>query len=303
MTLVSIKMDHTQQSSRLTTGQMMTLNHGNISLPASLDDLIKNYAMPACSLSKPYGNPLNPYFTTGHADKSRAAAATRTMGTRRTVASHTDDHIFQDFRKAFASIVKGKDGTVLATMSINRMIIPVTKVKEIGELFFQTMIQCPLQIDEYIRVLFTMKRGDAIDTKIRQEFTRFAIDNFVNPSKLPDTKIADGETLTRNHRETTCNIIAKMFAYDYNSSELDLSGTSVIFSSYEKMQQKFLATILDNIKDGSADSIKILANSLKIVAASGKFPTVLNDYRERLQQIYNNNSFKLTARLPVKDFL
>lgn len=291
--------------SRLTTGQMMALNHGQVNLPASISLLIKDYAMPACCLSKPYANPHNLHFSAGRADKTKAAAASRTMNVRRTVASHTDEHIFQDLRKVFASIVKGKDGTVLATMSINRMIIPGSKVQEIAELFFQTLIQCPLQIDEYLKVLFMIKRtGDDLDNKIRLAFAKIAIENFTNPVKLQDTKISDGETLTRHHREASCTIIAKLYSYDYTSKDgVDLSGPNSLFSNYEKLKQKFIGQLLTEITAGNADAIKILANVLRILSASGKYPAILSDYKETLQKIYENSKFKLTARLPIKDFI
>lgn len=261
--------------------------------------------MPACCLSKQYGNPYNPHFSAGRADKTKAAAASRTMSARRTVASHTDEHIFQDLRKVFASIVKGKDGTVLATMSINRMIIPVSKVQEIADLFFQTMIQCPLQIDEYLKVLFMIKRtGDDLDNKIRLAFAKIAIETFKNPVKLQDTKISDGETLTRHHRESTCSVIAKLYAYDYSTKDgIDLSGPKTLFSNYENLKQKFIGQLLSEINAGIADSIKILAYVLRILSECGKYPNILNDYKQDLQKIYDNPGFKLTARLAVKDFI
>jgi hypothetical protein len=261
--------------------------------------------MPACCLSKPYANPHNPHFSAGRADKTKAASASRTMNVRQTVASHTDEHIFQDLRKVFASIVKGKDGTVLATMSINRMIIPVSKVNEIADLFFQTMIQCPLQIDEYLKVLFMIKRtGDDLDNKIRLAFAKIAIENFTHPVKLQDTKISDGDTLTRHHRESSCAIIAKLYSYDYTSRDgVDLSGPNTLFSNYEKLKQKFIGQIMSEISTGNADSIKILANVIRILSASGKYPTILTDYKQDLQAIYENTQFKLTVRLAVKDFI
>lgn len=292
----------TEHPTRLTTGQMMALNHGNILLPSSIEQLINNYMMPACCLSKPYGNPQNPHFATGRADKAKIATAGRTMNARRTVASHSDDHIFQDLRKAFASIVKGKDGTVLATTSINRMIIPNTKVQEIADLFYQTMIQCPLQIDEYLKVLFTIKRtSDDLDDKIRLAFSHIAIHTFTHPVKLQDTKISEGELLTRNHREASCTIIAKLYTYDYNSSSIDLSVPKTFFSNYDKLKQKFIDAIMSDINAGSADSIKILANVLRLL--SGKYPKLVEDYKQQITDIYNSNKFKLTARLAIKDFL
>ena len=291
-------------ASRLTTGQMMALNHGKICLPGTIEQLIKDYNMPACCLSKPYGNPQNPYFASARADKTKSSTAGRTMNVRRTVASHSDDHIFQDLRKAFASFVKGKDGTVLATTSINRMIIPNTKIIEIADLFFQTMIQCPLQIDEYLKVLFTLKRtSDDLEHKIRLAFAKIAIETFTNPVKLQDTKISDGETLTRNHREASCAIIAKLYSYDYSSTDIDLSGPNSLFSSYDKLKQKFIDPIMSDIKAGHADSIKTLANSLRTLSNSGKYPKLISDYKQQIMDIYDNTQFKLTARLAIKDWI
>ncbi len=295
-------MDTHMLPTRLTTGQMMALNHGNIRLPATIEQLIKDYAMPACCLSKPYGNPYNPHFSVGKS-KASAMAAGRTMNTRRTVASHSDDHIFQDLRKAFASIVKGKDGTVLATMSINRMIIPVTKVQDIADLFFQTMIQCPLQIDEYLKVLFSLKRtGDNLEDKIRLCFAKIAIENFLHPVKLQDTKISDGETLTRNHRENCCTVIAKLYAYDYmGNTDVDLRGPNSMFSNYEKLKSNFIDNIVADINRGNQDNIKILANVFRILSV--KYPKLIGDYSQQIKDIYANNQFKLTTRLAIKDWV
>jgi hypothetical protein len=294
------------EATRLTTGQMMALNHGKIILPATIDLLIKDYNMPACCLSKPYGNPHNPHFSAARADKTRASAAGRTMTARRTVAAHTDDHIFQDLRKAFASIVKGKDGTVLATMTINRMIIPISKVPEIADLFYQTMIQCPLQIDEYLKVLFALKRpGDSLEDRIRISLAKIAQETFNNPVKLKDTKISDGDTLTKNHREASCAIMAKLYAFNYSpeANLIDLSGPNMLFSNYEKLRARFIDPLVNEVKNGNADSIKLLANSLRTLSASKKYPELIADYKQQIKDIYNNVDFKLTARLAVKDFI
>jgi len=296
----------TTASTRLTTGQMMALNHGQIILPSSIELLIKDYNMPACCLSKPYGNPHNPHFSAGRADKTKHAAAGRTMNARRTVAAHTDDHIFQDLRKAFASIVKGKDGTVLATMSINRMIIPISKIPEIADLFYQTMIQCPLQIDEYLKVLFALKRpGDSLEDRIRLGLAKIAQETFNNPVKLNDTKISDGDTLTKNHREAACAIIAKLYAFNYSPAAnlVDLSGPNTLFSNYEKLRARFLDPLANEVKNGNADSIKLLANSLRVLQQSGKYPQLIADFKQQIKDIYDNANFKLTARLAVKDFI
>ena len=289
--------------SRLTTGQMMALNHGNISLPLSIQKLIENYAMPPCCLSKTYGNPFNPHFTSGH--KAKVSSTSRTMNVRKTVAAHTDDHIFQDLRKVFASIVKGKDGTVLPTTSINRMLIPPNKANEIGELFFQTMIQCPLQIEEYLKVLFSIKRpGDDIEHKIRLACAKTAIDTFNNPVTLQDTKISDGTTLTRNHRESTCMVITQLYAYDYKTDNgVDLSKPASIFSNYDKLKSRYIDNLFIDIDNGNADAIKILANSLKVLINSKKYPKLLDDYGQKIKDIYNNTTFKLTTRLAIKDFI
>ena len=295
------KKDH---SSRLTTGQMMALNHGQINIPASLRTIIDSYAMPACCLTKQYGNPYNPYFKNGRSDAVKIINASRTMNVRKATASHTDDHIFQDLRKVFASIVKGKDGTVLPVLNINRMLIPSSKSSEIGELFFQTMIQCPLQIDEYLKVLFSLKRSDDIEHAIRLAFAKKTMATFNSPVKLSDTKISDGETLTRQHREATCMVVTKLYAYDYKADlTVDLSKPNNVFSSYERLKEKYLNVLIGEISEGKGDAIKILATSLKVLSGCKKYPTLIKDYQEQLNIIYNNLQFKLTVRLAVKDFI
>jgi hypothetical protein len=132
----------------------------------------------------------------------------------------------------------------------------------------------------------------------------YTIETFTNPVKLQDTKISDGDTLTRKHRETTCRIISKLYAYDYvNTDGVDLTGPNSMFSNYEKLKQKFLGQLLSEISDGNADSVKLLANSLSILAESGKYPKIIPDFQDQLKNIYNTNVFKLTVRLAVKDFI
>jgi hypothetical protein len=297
-------MSRTETAFRLTTGQVMRLNHGQIKLPNTLESLIRGYQMPPICLSKPYDNPHNPYFSNGRADREKLNSGSRTMATRKAVAAHTDDHILQDIRKAFASIVKGKDGTVLSTSTINRMLIPVNKIEEIADLFFHTMVQCSLQIEEYLHVLFGLKRPDNIEQNIRLTFAKKTMYTFNNPVKLQDTKIADGATLTRQHREATCMIVAKLFSYNYrNDQGIDLSGPHSLFSSYTKLQEKYLEPLINIIGKGDADTIKILANSLKFLILSAKYPSLQADYQEALLKIYRNTDFKLTARLPIKDYI
>ena len=297
-------MDKKEPSSRLSTGQMMALNHGRISLPPSMQLIMDNYLMPPCCLSKPYANLHNPHFKRGRDDVCKIANASRTMAVRKVVASHTDDHIFHDLRKVFASIVKGKDGTVLATMSINRMLIPSNKAAEIGELFFQTMIQCPLQIDDYLKVLFSIKRPDEIENIFRLSCAKKAVETFNNPLKIPDSKISDSETLTKLHRESTCMVLTKLYAYDYKSDlTVDLSKPNSVFSNYGRLKERYIGAILNDIHSGNADAIKILANSLKVLSLCKKYSTIINDYQEDLAKIYSNTAFKLTVRLAIKDYI
>ena len=297
-------MDKKEPSARLSTGQLMALNHGKLNLPQSIQLIMDNYLMPACCLSKTYANPHNPHFKRGREDVCKISNASRTMAVRKVVASHTDDHIFHDLRKVFASIVKGKDGTVLPITSINRMLIPSNKATEIGELFFQTMIQCPLQIDDYLKVLFSLKRQDEIEHIFRLACAKKAVETFNNPIKIPDSKISDSETLTKLHREATCMVLSKLYAYDYKSDHsVDLSKPNSVFSNYLRLKERYIGVILNDINSGNADAIKILATSLKVLSTCSKYLTLINDYQDDLNKIYSNTGFKLTVRLAIKDYI
>jgi ubiquinone/menaquinone biosynthesis C-methylase UbiE len=76
-----------------------------------------------------------------------------------------------------------------------------------------------------------------------------------------------------------------------------------MFSNYDTIKNKFFAKLIAEITAGNADSIKLLANSIRILSDSGKYPTIIEDYQTQLISIYNNTAFKLTTRLAVKDFI
>lgn len=303
----SVNASITKQT-RYTLGQFMNLNHGNVKMPHSLDQLFSNYRMPPCCLTKPYSNPHNAPFSKAFDEKNQGRVGAKV---RKTVAANTDERIIPDMRSAFSSVVKGRDGTILCTAKINQMLIPHSMVHQIAELFFSTMIRSPRQIEEYIKVLFSIRRDDNIEKKIQLDFCKLVLEAFKTPVKLADTKISDGTTLTRQHREATCHTLAMLYAFNYDfDKSTNLSGPKKIFSSRQKLKEKLLDPLFAIIMNPDArdikwiyDNMKCLAISLEIIVNSKKYSGIIDEYQERINSIYNNKKFKLTPRLALEDFV
>ena len=294
---------------RYTIGEFEQLNHGQVKLPPNLKTVFDAYTMPSCSLINVYGNKHNVRFNkateaTGY--QSKMASMTKRM--QRSVHD-TDDKILLDLRKAFSSVVSGKDGTVNCVNTINQQMIAPKMVDKIATLFYETMIRsAPQIIEQYVDVLFSLKRHDKLETKIQIEFVKQVFKSFKESPTIPESKISSSAELTKNHRIATCNILTQLCNYDYDKNQsLNLSGPKKLFGTWDKIDEKFISRIISLIQDETTSveichyNIRCLAEALEILKI--RFPELLEKNRESIKEIYKNKKFKLSQKMSLRNFV
>uniref|UniRef100_A0A6C0J7M9 Uncharacterized protein n=1 Tax=viral metagenome TaxID=1070528 RepID=A0A6C0J7M9_9ZZZZ len=292
---------------RYSLGEFYSLNPGTVKHPISLTNLISTYKMPSCCLKEPYINKLNTEFNQACNEQQpvRSARIMRIAAHEK----HGDDRILSDIKKAFSSVTTGKDGTILTAAQIGQMNIPDNQIGAIVKLFFDTIIQIPNMIKQYLKVLFTIQRLDKIENAIRIKFCKMAIDIFEHPLVLEDTMIIDGVTRTRQHRNTTCLLFAHLYSYPFNDKNPGLIGPKKRFSNESKLTDTLLNTLIFEINDETQSkdiryaSMKCLTDSLGVITESGKYPNLLQTLYPKLSAIYKNKDFKLGKRLLLKEFI
>lgn len=293
---------------RYTIGEFEQLNHGQVKLPENLKTVFGAYVMPACSLTHTYGNQHNVPFkkATEHTGyKSKMTAMTNRIS--KTIKD-TDDKILLDLRRAFSSVVSGKDGTINCVNTINQQMIAPKMVDKIATLFYETMTRsAPKIIEQYVDVLFSLKRHDNLQEKIQVSFVKQVFQNFNSPPTIPASKISSGEELTKNHRIATCNILTHLFAYNFSKNpNLNLEGPKKIFDDAEKANTKYIRKLLDLINADGTEleiahyNIRSLSEAVEILQK--KFPQIVSDNSAALTEIYKNKKFKLTQRMSLRNF-
>lgn len=283
-------------------GQFFALNHGQTKLPSQLAAIFESYKMPPCCLKEPYMNPHNAAFNQQVDRSSRVIRAAAH-------AKHGDDRILTDIKNAFSCVTSGRDGTVLAAAKISQMIMPESKIDDIAQLFFDTMIQSPTMIASYIKVLFEVGRLDLLEDRIRLSFCKLVKATFQKPVQLPSTEIVEGETRTRQHRLTTCKIYANLYAYNYNTDVPSLRGPARMFGNELKLHSDLVGPLVSDVLNTSSttreQSLVCLTECLTILAASNKFTTLKSEdgFQSKLRAIYDDKSFKMRLRLGLEEHL
>lgn len=296
-----------RQSIRYSLGEFYSLNHGRVKQPQSLSTLLETYNMPACSLKESYLNKFNSAFRNACEEQNpvRSSRIKRAEAN----AKHGDERILSDIKTAFLTVTAEKDGAVLAAAKINQMIMPQSKIPEIAQLFYSTILRSSGMTMPYLKVLFGIKRLDKMEDNIRKEFYLLIRNKFQNPEILESTEVTDSETRTNKHRESTCAIYASMFAYDFNDANLNLKGPRKLFNNQKRLLDELLQPLIDEVKDSNQDkgkriiSMKCLVECLSIIHQSNKFPELLEIIQSDINTIYNDKSFKLGKRLLLKDFI
>lgn len=292
---------------RYTIGELEQLNHGKVRLAAELQSIFADYAVPPCVLTTPYMNPHNVVFSAAAEKmggyKVSKMGAFQARATRD--AASSDDKILLNLRRAFSSVVSGKDGTLQCVNTINQLIIAKKLVPKIAELFFNTMVQSPNYIPQYINVLFSLKRYDNLQDSIQITLTKHALQIFDNPVVLPDSNIASGELLTRQHAAATCMVVTQMFCYDFEQhKELTLKGPRSVFDNEEKLKTRLLDPLVERVNTtADPNTLRSLADTFKTLAQTEKFAHCLDEYKEQLKTFFADKRFKLTERMPLRDLI
>lgn len=292
---------------RYTIGELEQLNHGKVRLAAELQSIFADYAVPQCVLTTPYMNPHNTVFSAAAEKmggyKVSKMGAFQARATRD--ASSSDDKILLNLRRAFSSVVSGKDGTLQCVNTINQLIIAKKLVPKIAELFFNTMIQSPNYIPQYINVLFSLKRYDDLQDSIQITLTKHALQVFDNPVVLPDSNISSGELLTRQHAAATCTVVTQMFCYDFEQhKELTLKGPRSVFDNEAKLKTRLLDPLFERVNTtADPNTLRSLAETFKTIAQTEKFAHCLVEYKDQLKTFFADKRFKLTERMPLRDLI
>lgn len=288
----------TEPTYRYTIGQFMSLNHGRVKLRPEMAEIISKYEMPDCCKEQPYYNKHNVrFYPNGDA---HAEPKKKTISLRGREDVYSDSNILSELRHAFSSVVKGSGGTIHAIAKLSQILIPVTMVDEVSKLFFDTIIQSPKQVSEYLKVLFSFTQPNHLECKIHFSFAKLVMSTFKNPPTLKTSPLESGEDRTRRHRLATCQLIASLFTYDFdpvkNPSHVKPCET---FHDPSKLREKVIVPLLNQAKM-EADAIKCLALVWGILQS--KYSDILSEYKSDLISIYKDTKFKLTSRIVLKDY-
>lgn len=289
----------TEQSYRYTIGQFMNLNNGRVKIQPDMTDIFSKYGMPDCCKEQSYNNKHNiRFFQPG---TETVEPKRKQISLRKREDAYDDSNILSEMRHAFSSVVKGSGGTIHAIAKLSQTLIPPTMVDEVAALFYNTIIQSPKQMPEYIEVLFSFRQPNQLERKIHYTFVRKVLDTFKNPLTLKTSPLESGADRTRKHRSTSCLLIASLFVYNFDPISIPSHiKPCETFNDDNKLREKLIVPMINQAKS-NVDSIKNLANVWGILLP--KHGNVLFDYKKDLVEIYKNVKFKLTSRIALKDYI
>ncbi len=287
-------------NTRYTIGQFTQLNHGRVKLSPALEEKLSHYTMPACALEREHNNPYNICFKIA----AESSAPTKKPLLARKEGIYDDAHILSSLRHAFSSIAKGTGRTLLAVTDINQIMIPKTMVEKVAELFFDVIVQCPKQMNEYLKVLFGLSYPDQdhMETRIHFYFVKYAVNSFENPRVLQDSILEDGAGRTKKHREATCELLARLYIYQFGDDPKHDKPRS-FFSNQENVTKRFLDPVFAKIDTGDANEVKNLIKIWDLLKSCKKFD--LSQYLPRIKILAENKDmkFKMTTVLLLRDFI
>jgi len=287
----------TEQRYRYTVGQFMKLNHGKVNVSQELSGIFSKYIMPDCCKEQPYNNKHNICF---YPPGVVVEVKKKQISLRRTDDAYNDSNILSELRHAFSSVVKGHGGTIHAVAKISQILIPVTMIDEVAKLFFDTIIQSPQQMSEYIHVLFSISQPNSLERKIHYAFAKLVMNTFKNPPILKTSPLESGEDRTKRHRSTTCQLMASLFVYDFKPDTVPSHvKPHETFNDVAKLREKVIEPLLEKAKVDQ-DAIKNLAHVWGILMP--KYKSILALYKPELNEIYKDKTFKLTNRITLKDY-
>lgn len=288
------------QGYRYTVGQFMKLNHGLVKLPGDLSEIFSQYTMPECCHEQPYNNTKNiRFYVPG---EKKVEPKRKPISLRRKGNIYDDSNILSELRHAFSSVVKGDGGTIHAIAKLTQTLIPQTMVQSVAKLFFDTIIQSPKQMPEYLKVLFSFSQPGCLERKVHYEFAKIVMNTFKDPPVLKNSPLESGEDRTRKHRASTCMLIASLFVYDYDPKHVPSHvKPHETFTNVERLRERILQPLIDEAQT-NPNGIKNLANVWEILLTKPMYSKVLDEYKPELKKIYQNKDFRLTSRILLKDF-
>lgn len=289
--------DFEPDSYRYTIEQFVNLNPGSAALPPDLSAIFQTYTMPACSTEQAYNNKHNIRF---YPPGVEATQPKKKAGFGKKAGAYSDSNILGDLRHALSSVVKGNDGTVLAVATLGQILIPSTMIVPVAGLFYDTMIQSPKQMPEYLTVLFNFRNGT--EQKIYLEFVKLVMNNFITPIKLEDTPLEGGTTRTRKHRDATCKLLALLYTYKFDDPRH--AKPRSYFCKKDNLRNKLLIPLFTRARD-DPEAVKNLASVWEILIQAKKplDQDIISEFKPQIKELFENKSFKLSIRLLLRDFI
>ena len=285
-----------KHSTRYTIGQFTKLNNGIVRLPVALEKKLQSYSIPSC-MEKAYNNPFNIRFKTA-VEPNKKPLLLKKEGI------YDDAHILSSLRHAFSSISKGAGRTLLAVTDINQIMIPKTMIEDVAKLFFEVIVQCPKQMNEYLKVLFGISypHQDHIETRIHFFFVKFVLNSFEEPKILADSILENGESRTKKHREATCEMLARLYVYPFDNDPL-YDKPRLFFSNQGNVTTRFLDPVFAKIDKDDANEVKNLVKIWDFLKSCKKFD--LSQYVPKIRTLAENKNmkFKMATVLLLRDFI
>lgn len=284
-------------SYRYTIEQFVNLNTGKVALPRDLSDIFSKYTMPPCCKEQIYNNKHNICF---YPPGTAEVVVKKKSGFHKKTEAYSDSNILGELRHALSSVVKGGDGTVLAIATLGQILIPSTMIEPVALLFFDIIIQSPKQMPEYLIVLFGFRNGT--EHSIYLEFVRHVMTTFKNPVKLEDSPLENGIARSRKHRLATCQLLASLFTFKFDSADSRHKRPREYFSNKTHLREKLLVPMFAEAGEQDIEAVKNLATVWGIL--KGHIDRDINDeFLPQLKKLYDNKNFKLSIRLLLRDFI
>jgi hypothetical protein len=289
---------------RYTIGDFMKLNPGITKLPANLKKKIESFQPPITKCEE-YMNKHNTIL-------SNSTGKTYKFTERRHNTLGSDESIIQDINSACAMVNSAKDGAEPAINIIYGMNIGTLtdeRLNTITSIFHRHVLDHTECVHKFLSVIFGIPpRVDRFSEKLQWTFSKMVTDTFLNPPTLEGNQLSDSVTRTKLHREASCHIMAALYAHNYN--KITSPKALERYGRQDLLQQRVLGSTVDPIegtmyhrilKEGKSNEIKNLA--LIINTVKNKFPTIIEDNKSVLKEIYQNKRFGLIERMHVSAFL
>jgi hypothetical protein len=159
-------------------------------------------------------------------------------------------------------------------------------------------------MNEYLKVLFGISYPDQdhLETRIHFYFVKYVVNSFEHPRVLKDSILEDGESRTKKHREATCELLARLYIYQFSDDSL-YDKPRAFFSNQDNVTKRFLDPMFLRIEGGDANEVKNLVRVWELIRSCKKFD--LSQYLPTIKRLSENKDmkFKMTTVLLLRDFV